>query len=219
VSLPQFTEAAEALASVAEAGAVEAVVGEKGSSPPRPVAADTEDVETRVPNESAAAVQELPASETMTRAASPEIQEVEETRAPLSQGVMGGEAETLELACTSWAATSGLGIDSEDDEEVAARNTLERGLTCARHTFYELILPTTSVIFSSKIKFSILWSSRVMPLIFIFFAADPRVFRSETCLRGARASSGADSVGDATRRGPGGGSWCRDEQGVRTDVP
>jgi hypothetical protein len=147
VSLPQFAEAAEALASVAEAGAVEAVVGEEGSSPPRPVAADTEDVETRVPNESAAAVQELTASETVTRAASREIQEVEETRAPLSQGVVGGEAETLELACTSWAATSGLSINSEDDEEVAARNTLERGLTCARHTFDELILPTTSVSF------------------------------------------------------------------------
>jgi hypothetical protein len=43
-SLPQSAEAAEALASVAEAGAAEAVVGEEGSSPPCPVAAEAEDV-------------------------------------------------------------------------------------------------------------------------------------------------------------------------------
>jgi hypothetical protein len=65
----------------------------------------------------------------------------------LLQGAAGGEAQTLELAYTSWAATSGLGVDSEDDEEVTARNTLERGLTWARHTFDELILPATSVSF------------------------------------------------------------------------
>jgi hypothetical protein len=67
--------------------------------------------------------------------------------ASLSKGAAGGEAQTLELSCTSWAATSGLGADSEDDEEVATRNTLERGLTWARHAFDELILPVTSVSF------------------------------------------------------------------------
>jgi hypothetical protein len=46
--------------------------------------------------------------------------------AALLQGVASGEAQALELACTSWAATSESGDDAEDDEEVAARNTLER---------------------------------------------------------------------------------------------
>jgi hypothetical protein len=36
----------------------------------------------------------------------------------LSQGVVGGEAQALELTYTSWAATSGLGDGSEEDEEV-----------------------------------------------------------------------------------------------------
>jgi hypothetical protein len=65
----------------------------------------------------------------------------------LSQGATGGEAQTLKLACTSWAATSGLGVDFKDDEEVAARNTLERGLTWAHRAFNELILPATLVSF------------------------------------------------------------------------
>jgi hypothetical protein len=60
---------------------------------------------------------------------------------------VGGEAQTLELTCTLWAATSGLGVDSEDDKEVPAHNTLERGLTWARRAFDELILPATSVSF------------------------------------------------------------------------
>jgi hypothetical protein len=50
-SVPQSAEAAEAPASVAEAGIAEGVVGEEGSSPPRPVAADAGDVETHVPEE------------------------------------------------------------------------------------------------------------------------------------------------------------------------
>jgi hypothetical protein len=83
----------------------------------------------------------------MTKAASPEIQEAKGTGASLSQGVTGGEVHTLELSCSSWAATSRLGVDSKDDEEVAAYNTLERGLTWARRTFDELILPVTSVSF------------------------------------------------------------------------
>jgi hypothetical protein len=79
----------------------------------------------------------------MTRAASPEIQEAEGTGASLSQGTAGGEAQTLELACNSWLATSRLGGDSEDGEEVPARNTFERALTWARRAFDELILPAT----------------------------------------------------------------------------
>jgi hypothetical protein len=49
--------------------------------------------------------------------------------------------------CVSWAASSGLGADSEDDEEAAARNALEHGMTWARRAFDELILPATSVSF------------------------------------------------------------------------
>jgi hypothetical protein len=90
-------------------------------------------------------VQESAGPETMTRAASPEIQESEEMGASLSQGAVGGEAPTLELACTSWAATSGLDADSEGEEEAAARHTLEHGMTWACHVFDELIPPATSV--------------------------------------------------------------------------
>jgi hypothetical protein len=46
----------------------------------------------------------------------------------LSQVAASGEAQALELACTPWEAIFGSGDDSEDDEEVVARNTLERGL-------------------------------------------------------------------------------------------
>jgi hypothetical protein len=60
---------------------------------------------------------------------------------------VGNEARTLELACASWAASSGLGADSEDDEEATTRNTLERGMTWAHRAFDELILPATSVSF------------------------------------------------------------------------
>jgi hypothetical protein len=59
--------------------------------------------------------------EATTRAASPEIQVSEGRRASLSQGTAGGEVQTLELAYSPWAATSRLGVDSEDDEEVAPR--------------------------------------------------------------------------------------------------
>jgi hypothetical protein len=149
-SPPQSAEAAEAPASIAEAGVTKAVVGEKGSTSPRPVAANAEGVETSVPDEPATVVQESAAPKMMTRAGSPEIREAEETGASLSQGVVGSEARTLELACTSWGATSGLGIDSEDDDEVATHNTLERGMTWEHRAFDELILPTTSVSFLVK---------------------------------------------------------------------
>jgi hypothetical protein len=39
------------------------------------------------------------------------------------------------------------GDDTEDDNEVAARNTLERRLEWVRRAFDELILPATSVSF------------------------------------------------------------------------
>jgi hypothetical protein len=146
-SLPQVVGVAEALAPVTEASAAEAIVGEVGSLPPRPVAADAGDVETRMHDEPAATVQELAAPETMIGASSLEIQEVEGTGASLSKSAAGGEAQSLELTCTSWAATSWLGVDCEDDEEVAAHNTLEHGLTWVRRAFDELILPTTSVSF------------------------------------------------------------------------
>jgi hypothetical protein len=84
----------------------------------------------------------------MTGATSPEIQEVEEIGVSLSKGAACSEIQSLELSYASWVATSGLGVDSEDDEEVAVRNTLERGLTWACRTIGELILSTTSVSFS-----------------------------------------------------------------------
>jgi hypothetical protein len=126
---------------------LEAIVGEEASSPPHPVAADTESIKVRIPDEPAAVAQGPVASKTTTRAASPEIREAEEAEASLSQGVVGDEARTLELACASCAASSGLGADSEDDEEAASRNTLERGMTWACRAFDELILPATSVSF------------------------------------------------------------------------
>jgi hypothetical protein len=144
-SPPQLVEAAESPALVAKPGVAEAVVGGEGTSPHRPVTAEAEGVETRVLDEPATVVQKLVVPETMTRATSLKIQEAEETWASLSQGAAGGEAWTLELASTSWAATSGLDADSEGDEEAAARNTLERGMTWACWAFDELILPATSV--------------------------------------------------------------------------
>jgi hypothetical protein len=60
-------------------------------------------------------------------------------------GVASCEAQTLELTCTSWAAAFEFSDDAEDDEEVTARSTLERGLEWALCAFVELILPATSV--------------------------------------------------------------------------
>jgi hypothetical protein len=51
----------------------EAVVGEEGSPPPCPVVADAGEVETHVPDEPAAAIQEPVTPETMTGATSLEI--------------------------------------------------------------------------------------------------------------------------------------------------
>jgi hypothetical protein len=126
-------------------GVTVGVVGEVGSSPSHSVATGADDA--RVPNEPAAAVQEQIAPVDVTMAASSEIQEVEEVGAAALMGTAGGEAQPLELACTSWAATSESGDDAEDEEEAAARDTLERGLNWARRAFDELILPATMVSF------------------------------------------------------------------------
>jgi hypothetical protein len=147
---PQPIEATEAPTPVAEAGVSKAIVREETPLPPRSVAADIESIEVRIPDEPAAVAQGSVAPETATRATSPEIQEAEEAGASLSQGVAGDEVRTLELVCVSWAASSGLGADSEDDEEVVARNTLERGMTWAHRAFDELILSVTSVGFLVK---------------------------------------------------------------------
>jgi hypothetical protein len=149
-SPPQSVEPAGPPALVEESGAAEAVVGGEGTSPPPPVAAGAEGIETLVLDEPATIAQESTVPKMMTRATTPEIQEAEETGASLSQGTVGGEARTLELACTSWAATSGLDADSEGDEEAVMRHTLEHGMTWACRTFDELILPATSV--SSLVK-------------------------------------------------------------------
>jgi hypothetical protein len=65
----------------------------------------------------------------------------------LLQSTTSGEAQTLELTYTPWAATFEYDDNTEDDEEVATRNTLERELDWARRAFDELILPATSVSF------------------------------------------------------------------------
>jgi hypothetical protein len=87
--LPQPVEVAETTAAVAATDATEVVIDVAGSSPSRPVTAD--DDEVRVPDESAAIVQEQTAPEDTTRAASPEIQEVEEAGAAALMGAAGGE--------------------------------------------------------------------------------------------------------------------------------
>jgi hypothetical protein len=145
-SLPQSTEAVASTAAATVADVVEGVVGEAGASSPRPVAAAAGEV--LVLGEPATAPQEHVAPEGTTRVTSPEIQEAEEdSGAALSQGAASGGVQALELACTSWAATFEAGDDTEDDEEVAACNTLERGLEWACRAFDELILPSTSVSF------------------------------------------------------------------------
>jgi hypothetical protein len=122
------------------------VAGEAGPSSPRLVASTADEVPA--PDERAAAPLEHITPEGTTRAASPEIQEAEEnTGAALPQGATSGEAQTLELACTSWAAAFESSDDAEDDEEVATRGTLERVLEWAHRAFDELILPATSVSF------------------------------------------------------------------------
>jgi hypothetical protein len=101
-----------------------------------------------VPDEPIATLLKRVAPEYTTRATSPEIQEAEEgAGVALLRGAASGEAQTLKLACTSWAAPSRSGDDTEDDEEIAPLNTLERRLDWARHAFDELILPATSVSF------------------------------------------------------------------------
>jgi hypothetical protein len=144
-SLPQPAEVAETTTAVAATGVAQVIVREAGSSPSGPVAAEV--FKVRVPDEPAVTVQKRVTLEGTTRATSPKIQEAEEMGASLSQGAANGEARVLELACTSWAAVSESGDVSEDDEEVAMRNTLERGLYWARRAFDKLILPATSVSF------------------------------------------------------------------------
>jgi hypothetical protein len=178
-SPPGPVEAVETPAPVANPISAEAVVGEEGTSPPGPVAVEVEGVESRMLDEPTAIAQESAIPETVARAATLEVQVAEETGAPLSQGAMGGKARTLELARTSWEATSGLDADSEDDEEATAHHTLERGMTWARQTFNELILPTTLVSFLVKDSFLIPRSSRASPVIPVLLGVDTRVFRSE----------------------------------------
>jgi hypothetical protein len=145
-SLPQPVGVVVAAPATSVVGVAEGVVGEAGPSSPRPVATAAEEV--LVPGQPTAAPQECVVPEATTRAASPEIQEAEEgSGAALSQGAVSREFQSLELACTTWAAAFEAGDDTEDDEEFAACNTLERGLAWVRCTFDELILPVTSVSF------------------------------------------------------------------------
>jgi hypothetical protein len=136
-------------------------------------------------DEPTAVVRESAAPEMMTRGASQEIQEDEEIMVSQSQDAAGGEAQTLDLACASWAATIGLDANSEDDEEVVLHHTLESGMTWARRVFDEFILPATSV--SLPVKDYLLDPVVFLftPLILFLLAADSRLLRSETCPRGA----------------------------------
>jgi hypothetical protein len=80
------------------------------------------------------------------RAAPPEIQETGKGfGAAQPPEIEDGDARTLDLAHFSWAATFEAGDDVEEDEESAACNTLECGLSLARCVFDELILPATMV--------------------------------------------------------------------------
>jgi hypothetical protein len=128
-SPPGPVEAAETPVLVAEPVSAEAVAGEEETSPPGPVTVEVKDVETRALDEPTAAAQGLAVPESMARAITPEMQAAEETEVSLSQGTAGGDARTLEVACSSWATTAGLDADSEDDDEATARHTLERGMT------------------------------------------------------------------------------------------
>jgi hypothetical protein len=152
-SPPRLVVAVETPAPVAKPISAEAVVGEEGTSPLGPVAVAVKGVEAHTPDEPATTAQESAIPETVARAATPEIQVAEETGAPLSQGATGGEAQTLELVCTSWAATSGLDTNSEDEEEATECHTFERVMTWARRAFHELILPATSMSFLVKDSF------------------------------------------------------------------
>jgi hypothetical protein len=106
-----------------------------------------------MPDEPATIAQESAVPETVARAATPEIQVAEEMEASLPQGATGGEAQTLELVCTSWAATSGLDANFEDDEEATTCHTLEHEMTWASWAFDELVLPATLVSFLVKDSF------------------------------------------------------------------
>jgi hypothetical protein len=170
---PRPVEAAKTPAPVAKPVSAEAVVGEEGTSPPGPDAVEVMGVEAHVLDEPAAVVQESAVPETVAGATTLEIWVAEEMGASLSQSAAGGEAQTLELVCTSWAATSGLDANSEDDEEAAVRHTLERGMTWAHQAFDELILPATSVSFLVKDSFLIPRSSRASLVILVLLAVDP----------------------------------------------
>jgi hypothetical protein len=211
-SLPRPAEAAASAAAATAVDAAVDVVEEAGPSSPRLVASAADEV--LVPDEPAVAPQEHVAPEGTTRVASPEIQEAEEnTGAALLQGAGSSEAQTLELACTPWAAASEYGDDAEDDEKVAAFNTLERGLNWARRAFDELILPATSVIFSlENCFFDSLVLSKVQ-LILALLGADSCGVRSKASPRRAGPAR------DAACRSPGSGGRSGVERGVGTDVP
>jgi hypothetical protein len=145
-SLPQPAEVVASAPATAVADMAKGVVEEAGPSSPRPVAVAAKEV--LVPGEPTAAPQERVAPECTTWAAFPEIQEAEEdTGAALSQGAESSGAQALELACAPWVAASEAGDATAATNEVAARNTLERGLEWARRAFNKLILPATPVSF------------------------------------------------------------------------
>jgi hypothetical protein len=145
-SLPRLAEAVETTTTAATTSTAEGIVGGHCRRTTRSVAAGANEV--RVPDDPAAAHEERVAPEDTTRTASPEILEAEEgAGAALLQGTERGEAQALRLTRTSWASTSITGDDTEDGEEVAAHNTLERGLDWVCCAFDELILPATSVSF------------------------------------------------------------------------
>jgi hypothetical protein len=124
-SLPQLAESVTTVPTAPVVGATEGVVGGEGPSSPRTVAAAAKEVLVSSQPDVASQVRDAP--EGTTRAASPEIQEAEQgLGAALSQGAASGEAHALELSLAPWAAAFEAGDDTEDYEEAAASNTLER---------------------------------------------------------------------------------------------
>jgi hypothetical protein len=231
----QPAEAAVVAPTPSVVGVVEGVIGRVGPSSPQPAAAVAEELPglrqpATVPQEhdapegvtKVASPQERDASKGARRAASPKTQETgENSGAALPRDDGGSDAQVLEVAHTSWAAAFEVGDDTEDDKEVAACNTLERGLAWARRAFDELILPAMLVSFLARVTsfsdfsrfFQEVW------LIFDLFGVDRRVVWSDESACDKRAPCRAGPVGDVTGRGSWGDDRSGGKRGVNVDDP
>jgi hypothetical protein len=90
--------------------------------------------------------------------ASPEIQEAGEgSGTGLLSELEEGGAQISNLARFSWATAFEADTSVEEDEESAARCSLERGLLWAHRTFDELILPATTLSLLDAVVYSCLF--------------------------------------------------------------